>query len=109
MLHSKKPKFGEVSIDHVTSILTESRVIPLNVPHFLQYSSEITATRALIYALMTGKNNNSINEVQFIAGCNRFGIENPTPTIKKRIALYGNTVDVQRLLNTVRKRVTSTN
>jgi hypothetical protein len=50
---------------------------------------------------MTGNNNFQINEVQFAAGCNRFGIENPIPTTKKRIALYGNTEDVSSLLKHV--------
>lgn len=36
-----------------------------------------------------------------MAGCNRFGIDNPAPTITKRIALYGNAEDVEKMINAV--------
>lgn len=33
-------------------------------------------------------------------GCNRFGVELPIPIVKKRIALFGNTQDVEKMLLT---------
>jgi hypothetical protein len=43
---------------------------------------------------MSGANNNKVSEIEFLAGCSRYGIDNPVPTIKRRLALYGNTDDV---------------
>ena len=54
---------------------------------------------------MCGYNNNNVNEVEFAAGCNRFGLDNPTPIVTKRLSLYGNTEDVENLFNQVAKRV----
>jgi hypothetical protein len=48
---------------------------------------------------MCGFNNNNVNEVEFAAGCNRFGLDNPTPIITKRLSMYGNTEDVENLFN----------
>lgn len=62
------------------------------------YTGSVSTTRALVYAFMSGANNHLVNEVQFSAACNRFGVENPSPTIKKRLALYGNTEEVEKLL-----------
>jgi hypothetical protein len=55
----------------------------------------------MIYALMTSQNTNRMNVSQFMAGVSRYGVENPTPVIKKRIALFGNTDDVISLLKKV--------
>lgn len=64
-------------------------------------TGEITTIRAMIYALMTSQNTNRMNVSQFMAGVSRYGVENPTPVIKKRIALFGNTDDVISLLKKV--------
>ena len=32
----------------------------------------------------------------FLAGCNRYGLDNPVPTITKRLANYGNADDVDK-------------
>jgi hypothetical protein len=50
---------------------------------------------------MTGMNNHIVNELQFSAGCSRYGVENPHPTVRRRIALYGNTADVESLMKEV--------
>lgn len=31
-----------------------------------------------------------------MAGCNRFGIDNPCPIITKRLSFYGNTDDIEK-------------
>ena len=39
---------------------------------------------------MSGENDGQCTEAQFLAGCNRFGLDNPIPIITKRLWLYGN-------------------
>jgi len=62
--------------------------------------------RAMVYALMTGENSTKLNEVMFLAGCNRFGIDNPLPTVRKRLYLFGNTQDVENMLRETSMRLT---
>jgi len=45
--------------------------------------------------------------VEFGAGCSRFGIDNPIPTITKRLSLYGNTEDVESIFKQVAARFTA--
>jgi hypothetical protein len=37
-----------------------------------------------------------MNYRNFLAGCNRFGLDNPCPTITKRLAIYGNLEDLDK-------------
>jgi hypothetical protein len=39
---------------------------------------------------MCGENTQEVNSMEFAAGCNRYGIDNPLPIITRRLALYGN-------------------
>jgi len=56
----------------------------------MHFASDVTFTRAFIYALVSGKNGLGATSVEFLAGCNRFGVDNPCPILTKRLALYGN-------------------
>jgi hypothetical protein len=44
-----------------------------------------------------------------IAGCNRFGIDNPTPIITKKLAIYGNTDEVSLEFKKAAMRLKDTN
>ena len=46
--------------------------------------------RALLYMYCSGLNQSTIDPEQFIAGVNRFALDNPIPTITSRLAWYGN-------------------
>jgi hypothetical protein len=48
--------------------------------------------------LVAKENNNSINLFEFLSGCNRFGLDNPAPSINKRIGLYGNDDDFEDIV-----------
>jgi len=48
--------------------------------------------------MMCGRNGFDCNENEFIAGCNRFGLDNPTPIITRRLATYGNEENVEKLV-----------
>ena len=50
----------------------------------------------MVYAYLCGNNDSHANDFEFLAGCNRFAVDNPTPTITKRIAFYGNTEDITK-------------
>ena len=60
----------------------------------LKFGEHFTLIRTFVYALSCGINNNDITVDQFMAACNRFGVDNPLPIITKRISLYGNQEDV---------------
>ena len=102
-LNSKQSSFQqEFSLDTAFAILKESRQTVEKISNLLKYTGNVTTTRAYLYALMTGTNNNHMDEIKFTVGCSRFGIDNPMPTIKKRLALYGNSEDVINLLKQIK-------
>lgn len=64
----------------------------------IQFSGQISLLRAMAYAFMCGTNDGHANDFEFLAGCNRYAVDNPTPTIMKRIAFHGNSEDVVKLI-----------
>jgi len=75
----------------------------------MQFPGQISACRAMLYAYMCGSNTSEVNEIEFLAGCNRFAIDNPMPTITKRIALYGVTEDIEKMLERLAQRFENLN
>lgn len=63
---------------------------------FVRYPGDITFIRSFIYSLVCGANNNTITKTQFLAACNRFGIDNPCPIITKRLSYYGNSEELAK-------------
>jgi hypothetical protein len=90
--------YSEISVDLANTIVDLSNEHHKLTSKFLKFAGPVTVSRALLYAFMTGANSHQINEVQFAAGINRFGVENPMPTVKRRIALYGNSEEVKNLI-----------
>lgn len=65
----------------------------------MNYPTKISQIRAYVYACTAAEDNtNVMNDDSFLAGCNRFAIENPVPSISLRCGLYGNSMDVMSLL-----------
>ena len=61
----------------------------------ISYPGKMSQIRAYIYACTSGdKNTNVFSDDEFLAGCNRFSIENPVPSVVVRCALYGNTREI---------------
>jgi hypothetical protein len=56
----------------------------------VHYPRDITIMRSFVYSLVCGKNAGEITMAEFLAGCNRYGIDNPCPIITKRLSHYGN-------------------
>lgn len=66
----------------------------------VSFAGPIATMRGMLYAFMCGTNGEDINDFEFMAGCNRFAIDNPLPTVTKRIAYYGNHDDIAKQLDT---------
>ena len=64
----------------------------------LAWPSTYSHIRAFLYSSLCGDNFGEVTEQQFSAGCNRFGIDNPTPIMTKRLATYGNTDEIEKTL-----------
>lgn len=59
--------------------------------------------------MMCGKNDSSVFEQEFIAGCNRFGLDNPVPIVTRRLATYGNEENIEKLLERLSKQYNDLN
>lgn len=53
--------------------------------------------------MMCGKNGVGCTDKEFVAGCNRFGLDNPVPTIMRRLAHYGNEESVEKVIERMAK------
>lgn len=77
---------SEFLTDRAFKIVELGRQSLAKIPKILSYSGPVTTLRALIYAFMIGNNGNYMNEFKLLAGFTRYGVNNPTPTVRKRIA-----------------------
>lgn len=62
---------------------------------FVKFPGAFTIKRAFLFSLTCKDNNSYINLIEFLSGCNRYGLDSPAPTIHKRINLYGNDEDFE--------------
>jgi hypothetical protein len=77
------------NIDIINSVTKDIR--PSKTQNsLLNFSGPISNIRSFLYALMCGGNNEEVNELELIAACNKFGVDNPTQPISRRFSLYGN-------------------
>lgn len=55
-------------------------VIPdRSISPLLMYASDINFARAYLYGIVCGENNHVLTAEQFLAGCNRYGLDSPCP------------------------------
>jgi hypothetical protein len=72
-------------------------IIPGKAPSTTVYfPKDITMFRAYVYSLVCGSNGKTISREEFLAGCNRYGIDNPCPIITKRLSYYGNSEELDK-------------
>lgn len=72
----------------------------------ISYPGKMSQIRAYIYACTSGdKNTNVFSDDEFLAGCNRYSIENPVPSVVVRCALYGNTREIVAELAEAEKKI----
>mmetsp|Transcript_29921 Transcript_29921/g.29098 ORF Transcript_29921/g.29098 Transcript_29921/m.29098 type:complete len:140 (+) Transcript_29921:1241-1660(+) len=65
------------------------------------FPKEVSYSRCFLYALTAGTNGFVISSKDFSEAVSRLGIDNPYPTIQKRINFYGNDLDLEMLLQEV--------
>jgi hypothetical protein len=81
-----------LSMNDAKTLMTQILPAGGNSP-VVHFAKDITFMRAFIYSLVCGENSGQISMSEFLAGCNRFGVDNPCPIITKRLATYGNAED----------------
>ena len=96
MTSTEEGTSSQLTTDQVTTITNNMQ--SKQSFQFLSFGGQITQLRALVYGLMCGKNGFEISENEFIAGCARFGLDNPTPIITRRLATYGNEEAVEKMV-----------
>lgn len=62
----------------------------------LQYAQEKSFIRAFIFGITCGQNDKDLQCESFIAGCHRFGVDNPCPIISRRLNIYGNLEEIDK-------------
>ena len=60
--------------------------------------------RSLLYAFICGNNGFETSDVEVLAAFNRFGLDNPTPVITKRLSLYGNEEPLEKVIERLAKQ-----
>ena len=85
----------EISYKDVQKIMQQ--VIPQKptTPN-VYFAKDITQIRAFIYAFNCDDSGIGISPEALLAGCNRYGIDNPCPIISKRLSLYGINEDLEK-------------
>lgn len=67
--------------------------------HVMSYPGKMASIRAFIFACVSGDTNtNMFGPHEFVAGCSRFSLENPVPSVSHRCALYGNPKEIMEKL-----------
>jgi len=94
-----------VTLDNAKDVVYSVRNNKALSSYVVTFPSHIATLRALVYAYMCGTNQPDLNEFEFLAGCNRFAIDNPTPTITKRMAFYGNIEEISKGLDGIVAKV----
>jgi len=56
----------------------------------------MTSIRAYIYGIVDGQNDRLLRVDEFLAGCNRYGLDSPVPIITKRMSNYGNADEIDK-------------
>jgi hypothetical protein len=70
----------------------------------MQFPGVVCVQRALLYAYMSSASE-LLTESDFMFACSQFGLENPVPTVSKRLAWYGNTEDLEKMVERVSNKL----
>lgn len=94
-MRNMESNIGPCDLDQYISVINQALppnndAMALDNP-LLIYTAKISQVRAYIFSCTSGEaNTNVFTDDQFLAGCNRFSIENPVPSVSVRCGLYGN-------------------
>ena len=75
----------------------------------LSFAGPFSQLRAYVYAMLCGDNNFLCNEYEFVAGCNRFGLDNPSPIVTRRLAAYGNEEPIEKIVEKLARQYNDSN
>jgi hypothetical protein len=65
----------------------------------MQYPTDISCVRAFVFACLAGpENTDYISDTHYLAGCSRYALDSPVPSVATRCALYGNTREIMLIL-----------
>lgn len=92
LLSEKNPDGPQA--DRVEAMSKEFKQLGRKVNPFLVFPGVISINRAILHGYMSGVNSHEMDRYGFMEGVAKFGIDVPIPCITKRLALYGNTVDI---------------
>ena len=71
----------------------------------MAYPGKMAQIRAFVYACTSGETNTNVfSDDDFLAGCARFSLENPVPSVSLRCALYGNSREITAQLAEAEKK-----
>jgi len=99
MRYYQNRKEGVFSTDEIDKIVMQS-MPSISGSAFVKYPGSFTIKRAYMYALTCKENTDCVNLVEFLSGCNRFGLDCPAPTVHKRLMLFGNDDDFEHVIKT---------
>ena len=91
----KRNRNGIISIKEVLMLLRNLNQQKGPSPT-LQYAQEMSFIRAFIFGITCGQNDKDLQCESFIAGCYRFGVDNPCPIISRRLNIYGNLEEIDK-------------
>ena len=97
MRYYQNRKEGVFSTEEIDKIVMQS-LPSISGSAFVKYPGGLTVKRAFMYALTCKENTDAVNLVEFLSGCNRFGLDCPAPTIHKRLMLFGNDEDFEHVV-----------
>ena len=83
----------EFTAERIVSLIKDFRVNKTEEA-FVTYPGMMVALRAITYAYMSGDNTLEIDGQGFLTACRVFGLDSPTASVTKRLAFYGNSVDI---------------
>ena len=68
---------------------------------YLLFPGTITFARVFLFAYLSGENGYALDNEGFLEACTKYGLTNPVPCFSRRLAMYGNTEDVTKCLQTI--------
>ena len=86
----------KINIKDIIRVFVSDKELNKSPVLHLKFADNFTMIRTFIYSLVCGLNQAEVTTEQFMAACNRFGVDSPLPIITKRISLYGNNEDLTK-------------
>ena len=108
-LRQMETNVAALDLDQFVDIVQTGILAPAGeteVAHpMMAYPGKMAQIRAFVYACTSGATNTNVfSDDEFLAGCARFSLENPVPSVSLRCALYGNSREITSVLAEAEKK-----